>query len=109
MAKKTVEKRAGRGSDQYMIRFPDGLRDAIAKRAAENGRSMNTEIIAAIEQYLEGVDRLSSLEAFIEKHKENIVSLDDVWVRIDHLEFRAIELGRRLGIEVVFPPRPPER
>ena len=50
MAKKTAKKIAGKDADQYMLRLPDGLRDRVAKRATENGRSMNTEIIEAIEK-----------------------------------------------------------
>lgn len=43
---------AGRGSDQFMIRFPAGMREAVARRAAENGRSINTEVIAAVQKCL---------------------------------------------------------
>lgn len=32
-----------------MVRFPAGLRDRIAARAKEEGRSMNAEIVAALE------------------------------------------------------------
>lgn len=31
--------------DKFTVRFPDGMRDEIAKRAEKNGRSMNSEII----------------------------------------------------------------
>lgn len=31
--------------DQYIVRLPDGMREAIKRRAKSNGRSMNTEII----------------------------------------------------------------
>lgn len=31
--------------DKFNLRFPDGMRDAIAERAKANGRSMNSEII----------------------------------------------------------------
>lgn len=36
--------------DQYMVRFPDGLRDRIKATAEKNGRSMNTEIVLALEE-----------------------------------------------------------
>ncbi|MDP0922208.1 Arc family DNA-binding protein [Klebsiella pneumoniae] len=39
--------------DKFMLRFPDGMRDAIADRAKRNGRSMNSEIIQIIEDVLE--------------------------------------------------------
>lgn len=37
--------KAGRGSEQVMIRLPDGMRDSLKEIAAENGRSMNAEIV----------------------------------------------------------------
>jgi hypothetical protein len=43
--------RPGRGSDKFPLRFPDGLRDRIKASAAENGRTMNAEIIARLERY----------------------------------------------------------
>ncbi|KLU14532.1 MULTISPECIES: Arc family DNA-binding protein [Xenorhabdus] len=38
--------------DKFTVRFPDGLRDAIAKRAEENGRSMNSEIVQILQDAL---------------------------------------------------------
>lgn len=34
--------------DKFNLRFPDGMRDAVAERAKENGRSMNSEIVDMI-------------------------------------------------------------
>lgn len=31
--------------DKFNLRFPEGMRDAIAERAKANGRSMNSEIV----------------------------------------------------------------
>lgn len=36
-------------NDAYMLRLPDGWRDAIKARAATNRRSMNQEILIALE------------------------------------------------------------
>ena len=45
----------GRGSDQFILRLPDGLRDRIKAAASKNYRSMNSELIAQIERlYPEG-------------------------------------------------------
>ncbi|GIU61776.1 MULTISPECIES: Arc family DNA-binding protein [Klebsiella pneumoniae complex] len=41
-----------RDYDKFMLRFPDGMRDAIAERAKANGRSMNSEIISILEDRL---------------------------------------------------------
>lgn len=43
--------------DKFNVRFPDGMRDAIAERAKQNGRSMNSEIIAALDAWLGGDQR----------------------------------------------------
>ncbi|OWO79295.1 hypothetical protein B5C26_21190 [Photorhabdus luminescens] len=40
--------------DKFMLRLPDGMREAIAERAKENGRSMNSEIIQMIQDCLDG-------------------------------------------------------
>lgn len=49
MARKVTQKRLGQGSDQFMVRLPEGMRDEIAKQAQQNGRSMNAEIIARLD------------------------------------------------------------
>lgn len=41
-----------RGSDQFMVRFPKGMRDKIKASADQNGRSMNSEIIARLDASL---------------------------------------------------------
>lgn len=55
-----------KGSQQCLLRLPFGLRDGLARRARENGRSMNTEIVDAVQKHLasgslEG--RVATLEA----------------------------------------------
>lgn len=39
-----------RESDKFMLRLPDGMRDRIKLAAGENNRSMNQEIVAALEE-----------------------------------------------------------
>lgn len=41
-----------RDYDKFMLRLPEGMRDAIADRAQSNGRSMNSEIVQIIEDAL---------------------------------------------------------
>lgn len=43
--------------DQYMLRFPDGMRDELKRLAAENNRSMNAEIISRLEATLLDTNR----------------------------------------------------
>lgn len=44
-----MEVKLHRNVDKYMLRLPDGWRKAIKAEAAKGRRSMNAEIIAAIE------------------------------------------------------------
>lgn len=39
----------GRESDKFMLRLPEGMRDRIKNAADSNNRSMNAEIVAALE------------------------------------------------------------
>lgn len=45
-----MSEKTGRGSDQFMLRLPDGMRDRIKAAADANNRSMNAEIVAALEE-----------------------------------------------------------
>lgn len=47
---------SSRTNDKFMLRLPDGWRDVIKVRAVKNRRSMNAEILSAIEAALP-VDR----------------------------------------------------
>lgn len=38
--------------ERFTVRMPDGLRDAIAERAKQNGRSMNSEIVQILQDAL---------------------------------------------------------
>ena len=52
--------------DQYMVRFPDGLRDRIKRDAKINRRSMNAEIVATlIEAYPPETEGVAALMEFI--------------------------------------------
>lgn len=39
--------------DQFPLRLPDGMRDLIKDNAKANGRTMNAEIVAVLERYVE--------------------------------------------------------
>ena len=55
-----------------MLRLPDGLRERAKRRAADNGRSLNTEIVAALERHLESGDRLAELERRVAKLEQRL-------------------------------------
>ena len=40
--------------DQYIVRFPDGMRDLLKEAAEANNRSMNAEIVARLEDSFRG-------------------------------------------------------
>jgi predicted DNA-binding protein len=54
--KKRPQATAGRGSEKFILRLPEGMRAKIQALAAQKGRSMNTEIVAALEKFLEEDD-----------------------------------------------------
>jgi hypothetical protein len=39
-----------RDHDKFMLRLPDGMRSRVTEAAKENGRSMNAEIVAVLEE-----------------------------------------------------------
>lgn len=39
--------------ERFVVRMPDGMRDAIAAEAKKNNRSMNSEIVARLQESLE--------------------------------------------------------
>lgn len=54
-----AERSTGRESDKFMLRFPEGMRDRIKAEAERNGRSMNAEIIARLDQSMSDQDQLN--------------------------------------------------
>lgn len=53
-------------SDKFMLRLPDGMRDRIKRAAEKNGRSMNAEIVQALEFYFPPEPNLKETVADIE-------------------------------------------
>lgn len=49
---KELIKAPSRASDQFCIRFPDGMRDACKELAKKNYRSLNAELVSMIEAQL---------------------------------------------------------
>ena len=42
------KKPVSRESDKFMLRFPEGMREQVARAAEKNSRSMNSEIVARL-------------------------------------------------------------
>lgn len=75
----------GRGSDQFSLRFPDGMRDELKEVAKANGRSMNAEIIARLEDYNDSQSNSNSLVEIrqtLNKHDEKLDTLADMLGRL---------------------------
>ena len=53
--------------DKFTVRFPDGMRDKIAEIAKKNNRSMNSEIILALEKYIESENKIPLMSYSIEQ------------------------------------------
>jgi len=63
-----------RTGEQYLFRFPEGMRKRLQARADTSARSLNAELIQAIEEYLQRpsvLDRLDKIESVINPGKDN--------------------------------------
>lgn len=65
--------------ERFTVRFPDGMRDAVAERAKSNGRSMNSEIVQIIEDALSGAPTVAigSHKELVERYRELAKSLPE--------------------------------
>ena len=93
MGKKIVKKTAGRGSDQYMLRLPEGMRGIIARLAEANGRSINSEIVDALAKHIMGKDLITDLANKVGEMEEMIKELQEITAQ-HTVEIRG--LGRSL-------------
>lgn len=104
---------ASRGSDQFMVRMPEGMRGRINKTAEQNGRSMNSEIVSRLERYdsLGGeVDALEVVTRAVTSEIDEILGEDpdllynkvgDVFALVDeHGNFDRARLHREWTDEV---------
>lgn len=55
-----MKKYPSQNQDKFTVRFPDGMRDEIAKRAENNERSMNSEIVNILDNALNSNADLTS-------------------------------------------------
>ncbi len=65
-----MAERPGRGSDQFALRFPEGLRDRVKAVAEASGRSMNTEIVEALSRHVERAELESAGWAWTAPHHQ---------------------------------------
>lgn len=72
----SLAKTHSREQDKFVVRLPDGMREAIADKAREQRRSMNMEIIQRLEDSFQTDLELQRLQA----------ALDDAHFRIRSLQ-----------------------
>ncbi len=66
--------------DKFILRLPDGMRDAIAASAKANKRSMNAEIVVRLQSsfmFQRSVPAVSSNKATDEALTEGLITLED--------------------------------
>jgi hypothetical protein len=66
----------GRGSEQAMIRLPDGMRDELKAAAAKSGRSMNAEIVERLENFDPLLKRLAEADSLVGYHFSEVQKLE---------------------------------
>lgn len=87
----------GRGSDQFPLRFPDGMRDELKKAAKENNRSLNAEIIARLEAYEQKLINSEQMDkAQSEQLDMMILKLDKITNKLEQVRKRAEGLEQAL-------------
>lgn len=57
-----VGKKVGRGSDQFPLRLPEGMRRQLKTEASRNSRTMNAEIVARLVSSLEEPPLLETIK-----------------------------------------------
>lgn len=77
----------GRGSDQFLLRFPEGMRDRLAELAAANGRSMNAEVIVLLEFAMNANSQMEALQEdyaeFKEKSEKQLKEINERMTRFE--------------------------
>lgn len=80
-------------AERFQIRMPDGLRNRIRDAAVRNNRSMNAEIIAALEKEYPALDAEQSIYALMKEWGPKIYAEVDQNRAADMVE----ELNERIG------------
>lgn len=80
-----------RGSDQFVLRFPAGMRDKIREVAERNGRSMNAEIIARLAETMETDSALANPSEATEALTPLVTTIKDEIATVYERKFETIE------------------
>jgi len=82
MVKTTKQMRPGRGSDQFIVRLPSGMRADIGQEAQRSGRSMNAEIVARLEASFQSFLSQEGLIAVSKRLESAAVAFEDLFIDI---------------------------
>ena len=94
-----IENRPGRGSDQFHLRLPDRMLDRVKLAADRNGRSINAEIVAALEDKFPAphvdVRAVDGLLHYI----INVRTDKDFFERVNEVNLKFAAMGSPLRVE----------
>jgi hypothetical protein len=91
MVKKTISKRTDRGSDQFLLRLPVGMRGQLAEVAEREGRTMSAVIVVALAAYFEQERQSAAVRAQLHANR-----LETGTVTIEDLDRKLTELTRKI-------------
>jgi len=98
--------KTGRGSDQFVLRLPDGMRDRIKAAAERNNRSMNAEIVATLEVHFPEPTQLTELQRSLDAAIDQLYSAseEEIFLKkyevIRHLQDLSEEVFRKIIDEI---------
>lgn len=83
-----------RALDKVIVRLPDGLRDRIKVAAAKNNRSMNAEIVAALEEKYPSPVPTKGIEDLLREWAPRVVNEADKKQQAKLIDELNYELGK---------------
>ncbi|MDU9005738.1 Arc family DNA-binding protein [Sedimentitalea todarodis] len=93
---------AAQNQDKFVLRLPNGMRDKIKLAASNSNRSMNAEVVAALEKWLERADPIESHLKELKAEAENMThqrrSIEDQ-LKMIISKIDALESHRRKGAD----------
>lgn len=90
----------GRGADQFQLRLPEGMRERIKAAADRNGRSMNTEIVAALEEHFPPLKLDVSAVETVLHYIHNATTEAQVKARVEEVNARFLTMGSPLRVTI---------
>ncbi|MFU0504038.1 Arc family DNA-binding protein [Pseudaminobacter sp. NGMCC 1.201702] len=89
--------------DQYIVRFPDGMRDELKELAAEHNRSLNAEIIARLAEFQEMDERLYGSILKNEQLSAEVSRLSKIEEQFDVIKSRFFDENHQLKPVLTVP------